>query len=73
MRRCRSCNQFFRAVECTCPFCAQAACDRKTKLKTALLTAAAAAATVAASCGPIPEPRPLYGAVFFDAGTDGGG
>jgi hypothetical protein len=72
VRRCKSCNQFFRVTQCTCPFCAKSACDKKGSLKTVLLTAAAAAATVAASCSPLPEPRPLYGAVFFDAGTDAG-
>jgi hypothetical protein len=73
MRRCKSCNQFFRVTECTCPFCTKSACDKKTHLKTALLAAAAAGATIAASCAPFPEPRPAYGIVVFpDAGTDGG-
>ena len=45
MRRCRACNQFFRVVECTCPFCAKSACEKKTSLKTVLLAGAAAAAT----------------------------
>ena len=69
MRRCKSCNQFFRVTECTCPFCAKSACENKGSLKNLLLTAAAATAVAGPGC----ICRPLYGIVIFDGGEAGGG
>jgi len=69
LRRCDHCAQFFKQEELTCPHCGKA--RSVASGRAALALAVAAATLLAGNCGSY-QPRPLYGVVIFDGGSDGG-